>query len=145
MGGTVLDRLLQVIGLQQTVYQTAGKAVAAADPVQDLQVGAVLSFEEFTRFRESTSVSLHRAYTRLMSVPFKQDIGLTQEVKHELRQLENQLKSRLLDSEKKWMVQLHAGELFERCGGLSLVDKCFLPLGVLTMMRGKKVTWQMVL
>jgi hypothetical protein len=104
-----------------------------------------MSLEEFTRFRESTSASLHRIYTRLMSVPSKQDILVTQEVKHALDELEDQLESKVLDPEKKWMVQLHARELFERYGGLSLVDKCFLPVGVLTMMRGKKVAWQMVL
>jgi hypothetical protein len=52
---------------------------------------------------------------------------------------------RNLSSEKKWIVDLHATELFEKCGGLSLVEKSFLPLRVLTMMRTKKVTWQMVL
>jgi hypothetical protein len=109
------------------------------------QLGTFMSFEEFTRFRESTSASLHRIYTRLISVPSKQDIRLTQEVRLALEELENQFESKVLDPEKKWMVQLHARELFERYGGLSLVDKCFLPVGVLTMMRGKKVVWRMVL
>jgi hypothetical protein len=50
-----------------------------------------------------------------------------------------------MTAEQKWIVDFHAAELFEKCGGLSMVEKSFLPLGVLTMMRAKKLTWQMVL
>ncbi|KAM7183623.1 hypothetical protein V8F20_012551 [Naviculisporaceae sp. PSN 640] len=50
-----------------------------------------------------------------------------------------------LTPENKWFVALYADELLQTYGGLSLVDKQFLPGGVLSMMREKKVTWQMVL
>lgn len=50
-----------------------------------------------------------------------------------------------LTPENKWFVALYAEELLATYGALSLVDKQFLPGGVLSMMREKKVTWQMVL
>ena len=50
-----------------------------------------------------------------------------------------------LTPEHKWFIALYADELMETYGGLSLVDKQFLPGGLLGMMREKKVTWQMVL
>ena len=50
-----------------------------------------------------------------------------------------------LDDETRWIVQLHSAELFEYCGGLSIVEKSALPLGVLMMLRSKKVAWQTVL
>ncbi|KAK3315242.1 hypothetical protein B0H66DRAFT_337632 [Apodospora peruviana] len=50
-----------------------------------------------------------------------------------------------LTPENKWFLALYVDELMETYGGLSLVDKQFLPGGTLSMMRDKKVTWQMVL
>lgn len=50
-----------------------------------------------------------------------------------------------LTPENKWFVALYAEELLQKYGSLSLVDKQFLPGGVLNMMREKKITWQMVL
>ena len=47
-----------------------------------------------------------------------------------------------LDSERKWIIQLYSADLF---GGLNIANKGLLPLGVMTMLRNKKVTWQMVL
>jgi hypothetical protein len=68
---------------------------------------------------------------------------LSKEVERSLREF--LAGSGRLDAEKKWFLQLYAGELLEDFGGLSLVDKQFLPVGVLTMMRGKKVSWNMIL
>jgi hypothetical protein len=45
-----------------------------------------------------------------------------------------------LDPEMKWLVQYHSQELFDRWGGLSIVNKSLLPLGILTMLKKKKVT-----
>jgi hypothetical protein len=50
-----------------------------------------------------------------------------------------------LDAERKWIIQLYSADLFKRFGGLDIVDKGLLPLGVMTMLRNKNVTWQMVL
>jgi hypothetical protein len=120
----------------------------ANDQLAALRDGAWASFmpfEEFARFREVTRSEFWTTYCQLLTVPNKEEIHLGQDVKHALAQLGDQLDLGRLDAEKKWLLQLYASELLELCGGLSLVDKQFLPVGVLAMMRGKKVTWQMVL
>ncbi|KAL2009640.1 hypothetical protein VTN00DRAFT_5447 [Thermoascus crustaceus] len=94
---------------------------------------------------EACSVDLQDLYLELMDVPHKQDIHLTREVKDALVQQRRQLGLSPLDSTNRWILQMYADELLAQCGGLSLVEKRFLPVGVLNMMRGKKVTWQMVL
>lgn len=50
-----------------------------------------------------------------------------------------------LDEEKKWILQLYSENLLTNFGGLNIVDKKFLPMGVLAMIREKRVKWQMVL
>lgn len=50
-----------------------------------------------------------------------------------------------MDPEMKWLLQLHSEELFAKCGELSIVDKNLLPLGILTILRKRKVGWQMLL
>jgi hypothetical protein len=102
-----------------------------------------MPYSDYIKHRESTSIHLCSLYTNLMSVALQQGLKVTTEVSQEL----NELCERLPDPSKevKWVVQQHSKELFETCAGLSLVEKSFLPLGVLTMMRQKKVTWQMVL
>jgi hypothetical protein len=47
--------------------------------------------------------------------------------------------------EVEWIASVHAPDVLKRCGDLRMVDQGYLPLGVLGMMRKKKVTWQMVL
>jgi hypothetical protein len=78
-----------------------------------------------------------------VTVPEPEEIVLSREVVGGL--IDFGTDSVRLDSEKKWFLQLYANELLEDFGGLSLVDKQFLPVGVLAMMRGKKVSWNMVL
>jgi hypothetical protein len=107
-----------------------------------------MSFEDYTRWHESANTHLLTAYKELMQVPSKNDILLTMEVKDALRRLSEtlpELAPEELDSEQKWIIQFHSKELFERCGGLSIVDKSLLLLGILTMLKKRKVTWQMVL
>lgn len=105
-----------------------------------------MSFEEYSNVRESTSRSLQRTYMKLLSTPVDDRLFTHPDVARELTELQWSLPElKNLSAEKKWIVDLHAAELFETCGGLSMVEKSFLPLGVLTMMRAKKVTWQMVL
>jgi len=105
-----------------------------------------MSFEEFTKWRESTSTSLRQTYMELLLTPVDETLWTPADVSRELGSLQWELPElKDLGAEKKWIVDLHAAELFEKCGGLSMVEKSFLPLGVLTMMRSEKVTWQMVL
>ncbi|KAF4229982.1 hypothetical protein CNMCM8980_004589 [Aspergillus fumigatiaffinis] len=122
------------------------EAESGATPVLNTsELRTFMSFEEYTRFRESTDTLLRVLYTKLMDVPDETDIELTEEVSSALEKVESQFDSPVEDNELKWMLQLYAEEPLRLLGGLSLVDKRFLPVGVLAMVKGKRVTWQMVL
>lgn len=121
-------------------------AVSTANPViNESELNTFISFNEFVRFRESVSVPLAILYDKLMDVPDEIDVQLTEEVSSALRKVRSQIQYPVEDNELKWMLQLYAEEPLKLLGGLSLVDKRFLPVGVLAMVKGKRVTWQMVL
>lgn len=83
-----------------------------------------------------------------MEVPAKKDVSFSLEVKDALERLaqtQPELSREKLDLEQRCLVQFHSKELFEHCAGLNIVDKSLLPLGILTMLRQRKVTWQMAL
>ncbi|KAL2375415.1 hypothetical protein RJ035_000347 [Blastomyces gilchristii] len=50
-----------------------------------------------------------------------------------------------MSQEHAWTINFYADEVFENFGGLELVDRKLLPLGVLKALRSRMVTWQMVL
>lgn len=50
-----------------------------------------------------------------------------------------------MKGEMIWILHTHEKELVEKCGGMSIVEKNLLPLGILTILRKKRVAWQMVL
>lgn len=136
----------------KSVFEAEGKAVhrrrfrqtypedsnSPHPPAFDLET--FFSFEEYTKYRLVTSEGLRQVYVKLNSVPDQNEVQLSNEVRRELR-------SGLggLSSEEKWILMMYHKELEEWVGGIRLVESGFLPLGVLTMMRMKKVTWQMVL
>ncbi|KAK3901362.1 hypothetical protein C8A05DRAFT_34943 [Staphylotrichum tortipilum] len=111
--------------------------------ISELDLRVFFSLEEYSRYRERQSRNFFNTFERLVSVPETEEIALSKEVESGLREF--LADSVRLDSEKKWFLQLYAKELLENFGGLSLVDKQFLPVGVLAMMRGKKVSWNMIL
>lgn len=102
-----------------------------------------MPLDEFCRVRERTSREFRDAYLKLVSTPEVDEVALSKAVEGAL--LAAGAGDLGLDAEKRWVLQLYADELLEEFGGLALVDKQFLPVGVLSMMRGKKVSWQMVL
>jgi hypothetical protein len=111
--------------------------------ITESDMSTFFSLEEYARFRERQSPEFFVTFEKLICVPGTEEIALSGAVYGELREfLTGKVR---LDSEQKWFLQLYAKELQEDFGGLSLVDKQFLPVGVLTMMRGKKVSWNMIL
>jgi hypothetical protein len=102
-----------------------------------------MPLDEFCRVRERTSREFRDAYIKLVSTPEVEEVVLSKAVEGAL--LAAGAGDLGLDAEKRWVLQLYADELLAEFGGLALVDKQFLPVGVLSMMRGKKVSWQMVL
>jgi hypothetical protein len=103
--------------------------------------GEFLSMEDFTRYIEVPSSELKSIYKFLMLKPSTKNIDISDKVSSAL----SSLGLDDLNMEKKWLIQLYSAELYERFGGLSIVEKRLLPLGVMTMLRNEKITWQMVL
>ncbi|CAG9949799.1 unnamed protein product [Clonostachys rosea f. rosea IK726] len=106
-----------------------------------------MSFEEYSRFREVLSQPLATAYEKLTGVPdvigpiFDDDV-------HKILRYGADKKLLGGDSKKReigWALQLYADTLRRDYGGMRLVDKKHLPLGVATVMRGKAVKWTMIL
>lgn len=102
-----------------------------------------MTLDEFCRVRERTSIEFRNVYLKLVSTPEVEEVALSKAVRGAL--VAAGVGDLGLDAEKRWVLQLYADELLAEFGGLALVDKQFLPVGVLSMMRGKKVSWQMVL
>ncbi|KAL2259204.1 hypothetical protein VTK26DRAFT_7196 [Humicola hyalothermophila] len=111
--------------------------------IPESEQSTFFSLEEFGRFRERFCRSLCVTVEKLASTPETEEIALSNDVSFGL--IKFMADDVRLDSEKKWFLQLYAKDLLENFGGLNLVDKQFLPVGVLEMMRGKKVNWNMVL
>ncbi|MBE3047259.1 hypothetical protein IMZ48_33005 [Candidatus Bathyarchaeota archaeon] len=104
------------------------------------------SLEEYTRFRETTSMSLAKAYRLLATTPEAEGPIVDRDVKTILAEID-------IDSydkspramEARWALQMFGDGLRDTVGALRLVEDNLLPLGVLTMMRQKAVRWNMVL
>jgi hypothetical protein len=105
-----------------------------------------LTFKEYTADRFNTNPLLRSVYTKLTDIPGENTIRVDSQARKELMQLESGFEDgKKLTDEEKWIIMIYRKELLEGVGSLRLVEQGFLPLGVLTMMRMKKVTWQMVL
>lgn len=98
------------------------------------------SYEEYLKYIEVQSAYLHPTYKRLISRAEDRILVMSTEVRRTLwsRRVSS-------DRETEWLINFYADELLEKCGALRIVDKSFLPLGVLKAMRSRKVAWQMVL
>jgi hypothetical protein len=115
--------------------------IAAAFPDGDTE--SFMSFEDWTKFRETSPTSqgakLYDVYFDLLRVP-EIDIEGTKYVIDEVRRVK-----RLqgitgsfwnMECGDRWAVQLYADECLERYGGMCLVEKDWLPLEALKVMRG---------
>ncbi|KAL1835979.1 hypothetical protein VTJ49DRAFT_5745 [Mycothermus thermophilus] len=118
----------------------------AKGAIKDAELTTFYSLDEFARFRERWSTLFKACWDDLTEVPETEEISLNKGVKRSLDEFLTQHDGGArVDAEKKWFLELYSRDLQEKYGGVALVDKQFLPVGVLTMMRGKKVSWNMVL
>ncbi|KAJ5152992.1 reverse transcriptase [Penicillium canariense] len=113
--------------------------------VSSEEMHTFMTFAEWTRFRDETSSSLTALYRRLMDTPSHNSPCTTEKVESALRKAQNKFGLHYIDAEFKWILYMYADDLLTKFGGLNLVDKQFLPTGVLDMIKEKKVTWQMAL
>ena len=106
-----------------------------------------MPFNEYIRYREITDGSLLNTYNELLKTPAEHDVRPSQAVMHALDQLKEitpELAWNWIQpgSDQKWIIQLYSSSVLERFGGLTLVDRNLLPMGVMTMLRARKVVWQ---
>lgn len=109
-----------------------------------------MSAEEFHRYREETSRNLFEAYKALLEVPTEKHVEKTPEVSSALEKLPQGQGSEegickswdKMTPYFKWVTQMYLQEMVNKYGGLNLVEKGVVPLGVVNMLRGGKVKWQ---
>ncbi|OCL05327.1 hypothetical protein AOQ84DRAFT_99330 [Glonium stellatum] len=109
-----------------------------------------MSLEEFVKFREETSSPLYRAYKNLMETYSEDEVEATPEVTAALKALPSSdwgnsgFKNdwSKLNPYWKWILQLYAGDMVQRFGGLSMGERGLLPIGLLSMLKSEKVRWQ---
>lgn len=102
------------------------------------------SYEEYTKYRETSSRPLRDMYVELCEVPGTRGPGLDTDVVGAIDTIlkgSDDPKAR----EATWALQMYGNGLRRDYGGLRLVDEQYLPLGVLMAMRSKSVKWSMVL
>ncbi|RDW94264.1 hypothetical protein BP5796_00027 [Coleophoma crateriformis] len=116
--------------------------------ITDAKLDRFFSYEEFVQYDESINPELAYAYRELMTSPHKEDIVLSRRIFEALNSIavmQPELNQSTLSSETKWILMFYERELFEHCGGLSIIEKNLLPLGILKILRKRRVAWQMVL
>lgn len=106
-----------------------------------------MPFNEYIQYREITDETLLNTYKQLLQTPTEHDVQPSRAVMHAFDQLKEttpELASNWdqLGSDQKWIIQLYSSDVLERFGGLNLVDPNLLPVGVMKMLRERKVAWQ---
>lgn len=106
-----------------------------------------MSLDEYTRYREETSIPLLRAYTELLKVPKVQDVDSTPDVMSALSNLPRTNEKICRDWASmnpyhKWVTQLYAADIIRDFGSMSMGEKKLLPIGLASMLRDEKIRWQ---
>lgn len=104
-----------------------------------------MTIDEWNKLREEESYCYALLYEKLMNVPTCVGPRTTAVVSDAISDARQDFDLGRLGIETEWILSLYAEELMRDFGGLNLVDKQYLPMGVLDMIKGKKVRWQMVL
>ena len=121
------------------------RAFEKHDIISADEIDKFLSIDEWNKLREEVSLSYGYVCDELMDVPECTRPRLKFELKDAISEAKNEFNLGALDTETMWVIGLYAEDLLRDYGRLSLVDKQYLPMGVLYMIKGKKVIWQMVL
>ncbi|KAF3398337.1 hypothetical protein F1880_005960 [Penicillium rolfsii] len=113
-----------------------------------------MSFEEFTRHRESVDYGFQHqlvwVYDQLLKRPQQEEIrqDIFGPVTLGLGQLQSQFNLsgirsdwRMMSSYWKWLAQLYGPEIVDRFGGFNIVDPGLLPIGLVSQFRSGRVNW----
>jgi hypothetical protein len=127
-------------------------AVNEPDWVPKTDKDVFMSFEEFARYREDFNYGytnqLIDVFNKLLQRPLEQAIEPTAEVQNGIAGLSGQLNPKgitsywhSMDCYWKWIAQMYGPEMIHQFEGLSVVDQGLLPIGMVSLFRGKRVGW----
>lgn len=122
-------------------------------PDDDDAATTFFSFEEYTRYLEVHSRPLLDAYRYLIRVPGEISISKTPEFQSSQAWLDENIdrtgspgvissKWQKMSPYWKWVAELYHAGMLRKYGGLAAVDREFMPLGVVKVLREGKVRWQ---
>lgn len=103
----------------------------------DLEGEPFMSLEEFRSYRERLSESLGRTFQVLVEEPTPKELTL----KGAVRAVLEPYQWHELSSYDQWVLQLFSKDMIARFGGLNVVEKGLLPLGLMGMLRQSKFQW----
>lgn len=116
-----------------------------------------MAFDELTRYREEFNFmdvgdlldsNLCEMYTVLMECPSQRGVELdTVRILPALDKLKAQkglqsIRAGNMELYWAWVTMMFGPEVVERFGGLNIVDPGLLPMGMVNLLRERKVTWQ---
>jgi hypothetical protein len=97
-----------------------------------------MTFEEFTRYREEFAYdyegNLLSVFDDLLEQPGPEEVNFTVTDETDLGEMDN--------GYMKWVAQLYGQDMIEKFGGLNIVEKGLLPMGMVTLFRSGRVKWQ---
>ncbi|OJJ73589.1 hypothetical protein ASPBRDRAFT_508783 [Aspergillus brasiliensis CBS 101740] len=131
----------------------------SAEPSTSLGTGldddlADMTLEEYTRYSETYSRPLLKAYIELIRVPEEVGINLTPELhRHQMSLDESVAKDAIgrnvisdqwynMSAYWKWTAELYQEEMVKTYGNLAAVNKESMPLGVVKTLKEGKFRWQ---
>ena len=115
------------------------------DSSMETDVRNFMSLSEFKLLRNSNSAFYKSLYNELTDVPSKSGAKPPNDIEKVPGKALSSSSSSLeaeVDEDIVATVSLYADELFEKFGGLSIVERDMLPLGVIQLLRSKRVGWQ---
>jgi hypothetical protein len=109
-----------------------------------------MSFEEFTRYREEPgchySGDLHDVFVALLQQPTEESVEMSPPDLVALKAFGPASggigRWHTMTPYWRWVVQLYGPDMIERFGGLNIVDRGLLPIGMVNLFRSGRVKWQ---
>uniref|UniRef100_A0A8H7K7Q9 Reverse transcriptase domain-containing protein n=1 Tax=Bionectria ochroleuca TaxID=29856 RepID=A0A8H7K7Q9_BIOOC len=127
-------------------------------PAEARERDEFMSFDEYVRHRayfrfdhHSAATRLHNVFRQLMKQPTETsvriDTGSLSAAVDQLRQsgfYQGGITGHwgFMSAYWKWVVMMHGPDIVKRFGALNIVDQGLLPMGMVTLFRDKRVTWQ---
>jgi hypothetical protein len=112
-----------------------------------------MSLAEFTKHRSSfdtnSSVQICATFNNLLTKPGESPVEPSVTVRQALNDLRGQANLRgitydwsTMDAYWKWVAQMYGPEIMGRFGGMNLVDRGMIPVGMVGYFRGRRMKWE---